>query len=401
MNNRISTGMMFNQSISMMMAKQSKMNHLEQQLATGKKLVSAKDDPVAAGTAVGLDRAVAELDRFARNGDVVENRLGLQENALAQAGEMMAHITELTIQANNPALSAADLKSIASELKSVRDGLLSLANSTDGTGRYLFGGTDDADAPFKLSNGVVTYNGDQTQRQVEVAPDTFVKDALPGSEIFLRIRTGDGTLDGSAAGTNTGTGVLTTFGRDPASGNWDGASYTLRFTGPDAYEVVDATNTVVKTGAFKAGEDITFEGVSMRIEGEAKAGDSFGIGAADARDIFSTLDGMIYALDNAADDPTAVARQQNILQAGIRDVARASEKFIDARAAGGAQLKAIDDAGALRDANGVTLKTTLSAMRDLDYAEAIGQYQLEQISLQAAQTIFTQMQQMSLFNAIR
>lgn len=401
MNNRISTGMMFNQSISMMMAKQSKMNHLEQQLATGKKLVSAKDDPVAAGTAVGLDRAVAELDRFARNGDVVENRLGLQENALAQAGEMMAHITELTIQANNPALSAADLKSIASELKSVRDGLLSLANSTDGTGRYLFGGTDDADAPFKLSNGVVTYNGDQTQRQVEVAPDTFVKDALPGSEIFLRIRTGDGTLDGSAAGTNTGTGVLTTFGRDPASGNWDGASYTLRFTGPDAYEVVDATNTVVKTGAFKAGEDITFEGVSMRIEGEPKAGDSFGIGAADARDIFSTLDGMISALDNAADDPTAVARQQNILQAGIRDVARASEKFIDARAAGGAQLKAIDDAGALRDANGVTLKTTLSAMRDLDYAEAIGQYQLEQISLQAAQTIFTQMQQMSLFNAIR
>ncbi len=401
MNNRISTGMMFNQSISMMMAKQSKMNHLEQQLATGKKLVSAKDDPVAAGTAVGLDRAVAELDRFARNGDVVENRLGLQENALAQAGEMMAHITELTIQANNPALSAADLKSIASELKSVRDGLLSLANSTDGTGRYLFGGTDDADAPFKLSNGVVTYNGDQTQRQVEVAPDTFVKDALPGSEIFLRIRTGDGTLDGSAAGTNTGTGVLTTFGRDPASGNWDGASYTLRFTGPDAYEVVDATNTVVKTGAFKAGEDITFEGVSMRIEGEPKAGDSFGIGAADARDIFSTLDGMINALDNAADDPTAVARQQNILQAGIRDVARASEKFIDARAAGGAQLKAIDDAGALRDANGVTLKTTLSAMRDLDYAEAISQYQLEQISLQAAQTIFTQMQQMSLFNAIR
>jgi flagellar hook-associated protein 3 FlgL len=401
MNNRISTGMMFNQSISMMMAKQSKMNHLEQQLATGKKLVSAKDDPVAAGTAVGLDRAVAELDRFARNGDVVQNRLGLQENALAQAGDMMAHITELTIQANNPALSAADLKSIASELKSVRDGLLSLANSTDGTGRYLFGGTDDADAPFKLSNGVVTYNGDQTQRQVEVAPDTFVKDALPGSEIFLRIRTGDGTLDGSAATTNTGTGVLTTFGRDPASGNWDGASYTLRFTGPDAYEVVDASNTVVKTGAFKAGDDITFAGVSMRIEGEPKTGDSFGIGTADARDIFATLDGMITALDNAADDPTSVARQQNILQSGIRDVARASEKFIDARAAGGAQLKAIDDAGALRDANGVTLKTTLSAMRDLDYAEAIGQYQLEQISLQAAQTIFTQMQQMSLFNAIR
>ncbi|WP_313460088.1 flagellar hook-associated protein FlgL [Stenotrophomonas sp.] len=401
MNNRISTGMMFNQSINLMMAKQSKMNHLEQQLATGKKLVSAKDDPVAAGTAVGLDRAVAELERFERNGDVVQNRLGLQENALAQAGDMMAHITELTIQANNPALSSSDLKAIASELKSVQEGLLALANSTDGTGRYLFGGTNDSEAPFKLSNGVVTYSGDQTQRQIEVAPDTFVKDVLPGSEIFLRIPTGDGRLDGSAAAGNTGTGVLTTFGQHAASGSWNGQSYTVRFTAADTYEVVDATNTVVQTGAFKAGEDITFQGVSMRIEGEPAAGDSFGVGAASSRDIFATLDGLITALDTAADDPTAVAQQQNVLQGAIRDVARASEKFIDARAAGGAQLKAIDDAGALRDANSVTLKTTLSAMRDLDYAEAIGQYQLEQISLQAAQTIFTQMQQMSLFNAIR
>lgn len=401
MNNRISTGMMFNQSVSMMLAKQSKMNHLEQQLATGNKLVSAKDDPVAAGTAVGLDRAVAELDRFERNADVVQNRLGLQENALAQAGDLLAHISELTIQANNPALSATDLQAIGNELQTVHDSLLSLANSTDGTGRYLFGGTDDASAPFQLVNGQVVYGGDQTQRQVEVAPDTFVKDALPGTEIFLRILTGDGTLDGSAAATNTGTGVLTTFSRNAASGDWDGSSYTVRFTAANAYEVVDAGNNVVKTGTFKSGEDISFEGVSMRIEGDPVAGDSFGVGAAQSRDVFATITGMVGALQNAANDPTSVARQQNILQAGIRDVARASEKFIDSRAAGGAQLKAIDDAGALRESNSVTLKTTLSSMRDLDYAEAIGQYKLEQISLQAAQTIFTQMQQMSLFNAIR
>ncbi len=401
MNNRISTGMMFNQSVSMMLAKQSKMNHLEQQLATGNKLVSAKDDPVAAGTAVGLDRAVAELDRFERNADVVQNRLGLQENALAQAGDLLAHISELTIQANNPALSATDLQAIGNELQTVHDSLLALANSTDGTGRYLFGGTDDASAPFQLVNGQVVYGGDQTQRQVEVAPDTFVKDALPGTEIFLRILTGDGTLDGSAAATNTGTGVLTTFSRNAASGDWDGSSYTVRFTAADAYEVVDAGNNVVKTGTFKSGEDISFEGVSMRIEGDPVAGDSFGVGAAQSRDVFATITGMVGALQNAANDPTSVARQQNILQAGIRDVVRASDKFIDSRAAGGAQLKAIDDAGALREANSVTLKTTLSSMRDLDYAEAIGQYKLEQISLQAAQTIFTQMQQMSLFNAIR
>ena len=85
----------------------------------------------------------------------------------------------------------------------------------------------------------------------------------------------------------------------------------------------------------------------------------------------------------------------------MRDVARASGSLIDARAAGGAQLKSIDDAASLREASSITLKSSLSQLRDLNYAEAIGQYQLEGAALQAAQTIFTQMQSMSLFNMIR
>ena len=54
----------------------------------------------------------------------------------------------------------------------------------------------------------------------------------------------------------------------------------------------------------------------------------------------------------------------------------------------------------MREANSVTLKTTLSQMRDLDYADALSQYQLQSTALQAAQTIFSQMQSMSLFNKI-
>ena len=398
--NRISSTTMFNQSVSLMLGKQAKLSQLELQLATGKKLVSAKDDPVNAGTAVNLDRSVAELARFELNGNTVQNRLGLQENALAQAGEMMSRIVELTVQANNPALSGEDKKTIAAELKSIHAGLLSLANSTDGNGRFLFGGASDDSSPFSIANGTVTYTGDQTQKQVEVAPQTFVADALPGSEIFMRIRTGDGIVDGAAAAGNTGTGVLTDLSRD-ANGAWSGEGYSVRFTGTDTYEVLDSTGTAIQTGTFKASEDISFQGLRIHVEGEPAAGDTFTIAAAGTRDIFSTITGLVSALEMDLGTPAAVAAQQNALQSGIRDVARASEKMIDSRAAGGAQLMALDNAAALREANGVTLKTTLSNMRDLDYAEAISQYQLENAALQAAQTIFSQMQSMSLFNMIR
>lgn len=400
MSSRISTSMMFNQSVSLMMAKQAKLSHLEQQIATGSKIVSAKDDPVAAGTAVGLDRSLAALDRMKLNASNVQNRLGVQENTLAQVNDLMARVNDLTIQASNPALSAADKKTLITEVNQIRDGLLSLANADDGTGRYVFGGTNDGDPPFAKINGKVVYRGDQTQRQVEVGPDTYVRDALPGSEIFMRIPTGDGFVDGSAAAGNTGNGVLTNVTRD-GSDSWNGQGFSVRFTTGTQYEVVDGAGNVTGTGTYKAGDDLEVNGVRLRITGAPAAGDSFNVQAASSRDIFATMDNLVAALGADTGTTAQMAAQQNQLQSALRDVARASERMIDSRAAGGAQLKALDNAADMREANGVTLKTTLSQMRDLDYADALSQYQLQSTALQAAQTIFSQMQSMSLFNKLR
>ncbi|MET0288914.1 MAG: flagellar hook-associated protein FlgL, partial [Pseudoxanthomonas sp.] len=198
MTSRVSTGQMFTQSLNTMLTRQSSLQHLQQQLSTMKKIVTAADDPVSAGNAVTLDRAVAKLEQFDLNGNTVQNRLNLQESVLTQVGDQLARVKELTLQANTDTLSDTDRNAIAIELKSINENLLSLANSQDGAGRYLFGGTNDAGAPFSRSSGAITYNGDQTQKQVEIAPDMFVTDAKAGSELFVRIRTGTSGVDASA-----------------------------------------------------------------------------------------------------------------------------------------------------------------------------------------------------------
>ena len=396
MNNRISTSMMYQQSISTMLSKQAKLAHTQQQLATGQKLITAKDDPVAAGNAVGLDRTLAELERFTANATNVQNRLGLQENALTQVGSAMARVHELTIQANNSALGDDSRKAISSELQAIYQGLLDLANSTDGSGRYLFGGTADGSAPFALSGGGVIYSGDQTQRQVEVAPDTFVSDTLPGSEVFLRLRTGDGRIDGAAAAGNTGTGLLMDFSVTDSS-TYNGASYRIAFTGPNTYDIYDGGPTPIASGTYTKGQSIAVGGVQVKIDGNPAAGDEFTVGPSGSRDIFATLQNLIGALNSNPTTDAQRAAMQNQLQASMRDVATAQGKMIDARASGGAQLMALDNAADLRDANSVTLKTTLSNLRDLDWAEAIGRFNLENTALSAAQNVFMQMQQLSLF----
>ncbi|WP_407351602.1 flagellar hook-associated protein FlgL [Luteimonas sp. R10] len=400
MNTRISTGMMYSQSLALIQSKQANLAHIQQQLGTGQRLLTAKDDPVAAGAAVGLDRALAELERFGANAANVQNRLGLQENVLAQAGEMMGRVTELTVQANSDALSDADRSAIAKEIGSIRQGLLDLANSTDGSGRFLFAGAADASAPFSIVGGSAVYGGDQTQRRVEIAPGMFVADSQPGSEVFMRVRTGDGRVDASAAAGNTGTGLLRQFGLvDPAA--WTGGTHTVGFTAADAYEVRDSGGALVASGTYVPGESIAFAGLQMRIEGEPAPGDAFTIGPAGTRDVFATLDRLTAALSSAPVGDQQKAAQQNLLQQSMRDVAGAQAHLVDARAAGGAQLSAIDTATELRGSQSLTIESTLSGMRDLDYAEAISRFTLEQAALEAAQLSFTQMQRLSLFNLIR
>jgi len=211
------------------------------------------------------------------------------------------------------------------------------------------------------------------------------------------VKAGDGRINGAAATTNTGSGVLMEFGLD-ASGSWSGGSYSVAFTAPDTYELRDAAGTVISTGTYVSGEGISVGGLNLRIDGAPAAGDSFSIGPAKTNDVFGMIDDLVTALEMPDDSPTQRAAQQNALQASLRDAATAQEHFIDGRATGGAQLAAMDSASELREAQSVTLETTLSGIRDLDYAEAISRFQLESTALQAAQKAFMKLQSSSLFD---
>jgi len=100
MNPRISTAMMHQHSVLNMQTKQVRLDYLGHQLATRERLVTAKDDPVAAAAAQDLDRALAALEQYGKNTNGVESRLGMQENALKQANDVMNKVKELTIEAH-------------------------------------------------------------------------------------------------------------------------------------------------------------------------------------------------------------------------------------------------------------------------------------------------------------
>jgi len=369
----------------------------QHQVSTGLRINSPSDDPVAAARVAHLDASLSRLDQYQANATFARNQLGLEEESLTEAIDHLQRIRDLTLQANNASMSGGDRHVIATEIKQNRDALLALANTTDVDGRYLFAGYRESATPFTVgAGGNVVYNGDQGQRTLQISDSRFVAINDSGADLFQRIPEGNGTFVLGVSGANTGTGTLASSDVvDPASGVAD--TYTITFLTPTTYEVRNSASALVVAGTFAPSQSLTFAGIELRIDGTPSAGDTLTVAPAAQRDVFSTLDRLIAAIETRADTPAGRAQLHSNVGQRLADLDQALTHVVEKRGEIGARVRALDQQEGLNADFTVHLKTTLSAVRDLDYAEALSRLSQELFGLDAAQQAFARAQNLSLF----
>lgn len=372
----------------------------QQQVSTGLRVNTPSDDPVAAARIAQLDASLTRLDQYHANSLFARNQLGLEEEALTEAIGNLQRIRDLTLQANNASTSAADRQIIAGEIRQQRSALLALANTTDVDGRHLFGGYRETATPFVAdASGAIVYNGDQGQRTLQISDSRFVPINDSGADVFQRIAEGNGTFVlGTGAG-NTGTSVLGSNSVVDAT-SWVADTYTIMFVSPTSYEVRDSADTVIDAGPFSPSHTLEFAGIELRIDGEPAAGDTFTVAPSGQRDLFATLDRLTAAVEAPSATPADRARMNSNIGLRLTDLDNALAHLIEKRGEIGARVRALDQQEAMNADFEVHLKTTLSAVRDLDYAEALSRLSQELFGLDAAQQAFARTQNLSLFKYI-
>ena len=370
----------------------------QHQVSTGLRINSPSDDPVAAARVAHLDASFARLDQYQANAIFARNQLGLEEESLSEAIDHLQRIRELTLQANNGSASSGDRQIIASEIRQHRDGLLALANTTDVDGRHLFSGYREAATPFTVgAGGSVVYNGDQGQRTLQISDSRFVAINDSGADVFQRIPEGNGTfVAGRGRCEHRHRNRLARAAvTNPAA--WVADTYTVTFVTPTTYEVRNSANALVVAGAFTPTQSLTFAGVELRIDGAPAAGDTFTVAPAAQRDVFSTLDRLVAAIETPGGTPAQQAQMHGNIGQRLADLDNALSHMIDARGEIGARVRALDQQEGLNADFALHLNTTLSAVRDLDYAEAMSRLSQELFGLDAAQQAFARAQNLSLF----
>lgn len=302
---KISTSFLFDRATDRMSTIQNKLATTQAQMAVSKQILNPSDAPDQAAAIQRLKGEVQRQDSHVRTLEVGMRRYGAEEIALKSSNDLVIRLKELGLQAANDTLGPDDRKIISVEMKALRSQLLSLGNTRDDSGNYLFSGTRVNTPAFaEDSLGKVAYQGDQTQTRIPAGVERTVQFTRSGTDVFSRV---------------------------------------------------------------------------VRANG-----DSVGF--------FDALDQMIEATDSS---------KTSGIQQGIADLTQMHNSLTLAQSQNGSDQTVVQSQLDVLSETALRLKSTLSEIEDLDYAEAVTRMNKEMMALEAAMGSFSKISGLSLFDYIR
>ncbi|WP_335919138.1 flagellar hook-associated protein FlgL [Shewanella algae] len=400
---RISTSQMYQQNLNSILQKQTDTNRILEQLSSGKKVNTAGDDPVAA---IGIDNLYQQnalVQQYLKNVDYSKNHLSMAESKLGSAETLVTSIREQMLRAVNGTLAPSERQMIADELRGSLDELMSIANTQDESGNYLFSGFSTDNQPFAFdASGNMVYSGDSGVRDALVAQGVAMGTNIPGDSAFMKVPNGLGDYGVNYLASQTGDfRVLSAKIDNPAAHVAD--TYTFNFTDNGAggvdLEVLDSGGTAVANVAnFDASNPVSFNGIEVKLDGTPAGGDSFTMEPDAEVPIFDTIQQAIDLLEdpnrvNTPEGKAELAQLLNNVDSGLNQLSVA-------RGVAGNNLKCLESYSSNHTEEELVNKSALSLLEDLDYASAITEFQKQQLALNAVSNVFSRVGSVSLFDFI-
>ncbi|MCV6612686.1 MAG: flagellar hook-associated protein FlgL [Amphritea sp.] len=430
---RISTQQQYLNSIDNMQQSQNRLATLQNQISSGKKLVNPSDDPVAAAQVVKLDRELAQYKKFDDNINVTKRRLGLEETILKDINTTMDRMKELALQGGNASLSDSDRKAVASELRQLTEYVAGLMNTQDSEGEYLFAGSKGTTQPYEVqADGSYLYQGDDGQRLIQVGPETLVPSNDSGLRLFQAIDTklevnltGQAVSDAKAANTDPFMSNIS-FADDDAEAEFQRStkglgSMTLTVNevlpavvpAQYQYSIVDSAGNPVKdagganitnvaAGDLSTPLAVNLHGMEFELQAPADLLNANSMTFRAEKQATNILDAALK-LAAALEKPVKgdVSHIDDAVKEALVEFRQASDRNVETRAVLGGRLKSLDFISSSNQDFKLLTESAKSTLVDTDMAEAISKLTLEQTTLQAAQSTFSRVASLSLFDYLR
>ena len=420
---RISTLQAFNNGVAGLQRNYANATRTQEQISTGNRILTPADDPVASVRLLQLEQQQNVLSQYNANLTAAKNSLTQEEVTLNSVNTVLQRVRELAVQAGNGALDPQDRKSIAAELGEREDELLSLMNTRNARGEYLFAGFQGKTQPFvRGADGSYSYEGDEGQRKLQIASSLNIPISDNGKSVFENVTNAGRYQSSFTAQPGSTLSVSAPLVQDEvaltATPAFPAAGIGVHFTSETDYIVYDLNappadfavpfadpNLVLASGSLdektETSDKLVFRGVVMQFDGTPAAGDSAEV-TLDATQQKQGILSTIANLRSALESPTTGNQ-------GVRDAVAVALTNLDhgmvsvdaARGNIGARLNVIETTQT--DNEDVTLvnKSVQAELKELDYAEALSRLSFQTVILEAAQQSYVKISGLNLFNAMR
>jgi flagellar hook-associated protein 3 FlgL len=394
---RLGTSHHYDTALDQLLKRQTELADQQEKLTSGKRVNRASDDPTGAAQAERTTTRLSRVESDKRALDMQRSALTNAESTLGESTNLVQSFRELVVSAGNPAYNTRDRATIALQLAGLRDQLFSLANTTDANGIPLFGGLGSAGAPFVDAPAGVSFQGIPGQL---ATTEISVPGAMDGQAIWMKVPSGNGVFNITTNTANTGS-AWTEVGQVTTPGAVTGDNYTIAFSvaaGVTTYSVTDTTTSaVVSTGQpYVGGQAISFDGLSVVVNGVPKNADTLQVTPSSNMDMFKVLDDAITGIRTAA---TSGAVSQTVSLA-LTQIDSGIDRIQSARGQAGEWLNRADKISSAQSSQSIRLEADRVRAEDLDMVKGISDFQKFQTGYQAALQSYAQVQKLSLFNFI-
>lgn len=182
---RLSSSVIFQQQQSSIQSTYSSYASSLTQVSSGLRVSKPSDDPIAASQSVLVSQAQSASEKYSTSRSSAESSLEIEDSVLDEITNIISKVQSLIVKAANTTYTDEDRESMATELQSYKEQLVTLGNSTDGSGNYIFGGYSTDTAPFTMDDdGTVTYNGSSTAISVSISANRSITVGDTGSDLF-------------------------------------------------------------------------------------------------------------------------------------------------------------------------------------------------------------------------
>ena len=426
---RISTNQIFEGGALGIQNNQSNLFRLQNQMSTGRRMLSPEDDPVAAAQALLITQAKEVTGQHMENQKSASSQLGLVDAQLGSLTDLIQNVRERVIQAGNTNLDTGNRGAIATSLEAQLVELVGLANTQNGVGDYLFSGYQGGTLPFAVSGAAAVspavtspyaYYGDNGERLLQVGASRQLGINVSGHDVFMAAKNGNGSFAVQTGG-NLGGGInqgsaVTSGGSVLDPQKWAlavnnpaaGQPLEIRFAvaaGVTTYEIYDSVSGPTAPQAFTPGQAISLVtaggvdfGSQVVVQGAPADQDTFTITPSTSQSLFQTLQNIIGLLRTPIGPANTSAEFTNDLGLQLQGLDRALDNTARVQADVGTRMHELDTLTSTSEDVDLQYATTLSKLQDLDYVKAISEFTQQQTQLEAAQKSFVTVSQLSLFN---